>query len=66
MEKVEKVKHAIEELSEDEFAQIRNWLIERDWKKWDEQIEKDSEGGRLDFLLKEAQEEKAKGKLKAL
>ena len=34
--------------------------------KWDRQIEMDSESGKLDFLVKEALDEKHMGKLKDL
>ena len=66
MTRVEEIKHEIEKLTEDEFAQLREWFIEMEWKKWDKQIEEDSKKGKLDFLIEEARKEKAKGKLKAL
>lgn len=64
MEKVEDIQIAIESLPEDEYARLRNWFSEKDWEKWDRQIEVDSESGKLDFLVKEAVEEKAEGKLR--
>lgn len=66
MSKVEKIQAAIESLSEEEYARLRQWFSERDWEKWDRQIEADSASGKLDFLIKEARDEKAKGKLKEL
>jgi hypothetical protein len=66
MSKVEQIQAAIEALSEDEYARLRKWFSERDWKKWDRQIERDAESGKLDFLVKEALEEKAKGTLRYL
>ncbi|MGQ9628252.1 MAG: hypothetical protein ACUVV0_15285 [Anaerolineae bacterium] len=66
MLKVEEIQSAIESLSEDEYARLRRWFSERDWEKWDRQIEEDSESGKLEFLIKEAFDEKAKGKLKEL
>ena len=66
MSKVDKIKEAIEALPEEDYVQLRQWFSEKDWEKWDRQIEEDSESGRLDFLIKEALEEKAKGKLKEL
>jgi hypothetical protein len=66
MANVDEIKTAIESLPEEEFAQLREWLSEKDWAKWDQQIEKDSELGKLDFLLEEALEEKRTGKLKGL
>ena len=66
MANVDEIKTAIESLPEEEFAQLREWLSEKDSAKWDQQIEKDSELGKLDFLLEEALEEKRTGKLKGL
>jgi hypothetical protein len=64
--KVDKIKIAIEELPEEDFVQLRQWFWEKDWQKWDRQIEIDSESGRLDFLIEEALNEKKKGKLREL
>ncbi|HKY73723.1 MAG TPA: hypothetical protein VJ246_00215 [Patescibacteria group bacterium] len=66
MSKVDEIKVAIEALPEEDYVQLRQWFSEKDWEKWDRQIEEDSKSGRLDFLIKEALEEKAKGKLKEL
>ena len=57
---------AIESLPEKEYSEFRRWFLERDWAKWDRQIEADSASGRLDFLVREAQQGKAKGSLKDL
>ena len=35
-------------------------------EKWDEEIEIDSQAGKLDFLIEEAKEEKEQGKLRDL
>lgn len=66
MSKVEEIEAAIESLSEEEYVRLRKWFSEKDWKKWDRQIEADSESGKLDFLIREAFDEKAKGKPKEL
>jgi hypothetical protein len=66
MLKIEEIQAAIESLPEDEYARLRRWFSERDWDKWDKRIAVDSESGKLDFLIKEARDEKAKGKLKEL
>ena len=60
MTKIEQVISSIESLSEQEFAKLRDWIIERDWERWDSQIERDSEAGRLDFLIDEAFDEREK------
>jgi hypothetical protein len=66
MLKIEEIQAAIESLPEDEYARLRRWFSERDWDKWDKRIAVDSESGKLDFLIKEARDEKAQGKLKEL
>jgi hypothetical protein len=66
MSKVEEIQAAIEALSRDEYVRLREWFSEREWEEWDKQIEMDSESGKLDFLGKEALEEKTKGKLRNL
>ena len=62
----EQIKAEIELLPQDKFIQLRKWFAEKDWERWDEQLEKDSLAGRLDFLLEEAQTAKAKDKLREL
>ena len=66
MSKMDELKAEIESLPSEEFAEIFRWLSEKDWEKWDEEIEADSQAGRLDFLVNEAHAEKAKGTLKDL
>ena len=66
MTKVEEIESAISSLPEEEFSRLRRWIIERDWQKWDQQIEADAESGKLDFLLREAEEAKTNNQLKDL
>ena len=66
MSNVEEIKEAIEALPEADYVQFREWFCEKDWEKWDKQIEADSKSGKLDFLIAEALEEKNKGTLKEL
>ena len=66
MLKVDELKEAIKSLPEDEYIRLRQWFSERDWQKWDEQIYEDSVTGKLDFLIREAKEEKDKETLKEL
>ncbi len=66
MSRVDELKTAIEKLPRDEFGELVRWLSEKDWERWDEEIKADSEAGRLDFLVREALDEKTKGTLKDL
>ena len=66
MSRLEELERAVDSLSEKDYGEFRQWFLKRDWAKWDQQIEADSAAGRLDFLVKEAQEAKATGTLKNL
>jgi len=66
MSKVEDILCSIESLPKEEFEHLRDWFYERDWERWDRQIEADSASGKLNFLIKEALDEKANGKLQEL
>lgn len=66
MTKLEELESAIDSLPAEEYGELRRWLLERDWEKWDRQIEDDAASGKLDFLLQEAREAKARGTLKDL
>lgn len=60
------IRRAIAALSEDHYRQLKAWLVEHDWDRWDQQIVGDSESGALDFLAEEVREDKEKGLLKEL
>ena len=66
MSKVDELKTEIERLPREEFTELVRWLSEKDWERWDSEIQADSEAGKLDFLVSEAFDAKAKGKLKDL
>ena len=63
MSNIETIKSAIEALPESDYIELRQWLNEKDWDKWDKQIEADSKSGKLDFLIADAMKEKEKGAL---
>ena len=60
------IQEAIRVLPETEYVQLRKWISELDWERWDSQIEADSEAGRLDFLITEAREARERGALEEL
>lgn len=66
MSKVDELKTEIERLPSEEFTELVRWLSEKDWERWDTEIQADSDAGKLDFLVSEAFDAKAKGKLKDL
>jgi hypothetical protein len=59
MSTVQEIERAIEKLSDDEIAEIREWL-------WDRDIERDSHSGRLDTMAAEALREHQSGKTRKL
>ncbi len=66
MAQVDHIKTDIEALSYEDFAHLREWIAEKDWQQWDEQIDRDVASGKLDFLREEAMAAKAKGQLRDL
>jgi hypothetical protein len=48
------IQQAIEQLSEAELKQFRDWFAELQERQWDEQIARDVQAGRLDALRDEA------------
>ena len=62
MRKVEEIEAQIKALPREEFAELRNWLLEQDWTAWDAQIEADSKSGKLDKLVAEAKADYKSGK----
>jgi hypothetical protein len=66
MTQIETIQAEIESLSSEDFARLREWIVQQDWQKWDRQIERDSAAGKLDFLREEAEAAKQQGKLRDL
>ncbi len=66
MTKIQEIKSAIGSLSHHEYMQLLGWIHEKDWSDWDSQFELDAKSGKLDFLAKEAFEEKKNKKLRKL
>jgi hypothetical protein len=66
MTKLQLIQTEIETLTDDKFTCLKNWINELDAQQWENQIEEDSNSGRLDFLIEESLLEKSKGQLKEL
>jgi hypothetical protein len=64
MSRVEEIEAAIESLPPEEYRRIVQWLLLREQRRWDEQMDADSATGKLDFLFDEAESERAKGVLR--
>jgi hypothetical protein len=64
MSRVEEIEAAIEQLSPEEFRRVAQWFYDREQAQWDEQLDRDSAAGRLDFLFDEAAKEAEHGLLR--
>jgi len=62
MRKIELIEEQIEALSDAEYAEFRNWFLDRDWETWDSKFEKDVRAGELDTLGEAARRAHAAGK----
>lgn len=66
MRTVEEIKSAISALSKEDYIHLREWFSGKDREQWDEEIQRDSSSGKLDFLMEEAIAEKNQGRLSKL
>ena len=64
MGKIERLEQEIRALSDEEFAELRRWIIEYDAEAWDREIEADAKAGKLDHLGEEALRDYAEGRAK--
>lgn len=64
MDRVKEIETAICNLAPEEFRRLSDWIQTLDEERWDAQMDADAESGRLDFILKEAAEERAQGLLR--
>lgn len=63
---IEQLQADIEALPHKDFVRLREWFAQKDWQRWDQQLESDVAAGKLDFLLAEAIAAKSQGKLQNL
>ena len=61
MDRVEEIEAAIRNLQPEEYRRLVNWIRVHEQTRWDEQLDRDSVAGKLDFLFKEAEDESAQG-----
>jgi hypothetical protein len=57
MDRVEEIESAITRLPPEEYRRLVDWFRAREQARWDEQIDRDSAAGRLDFLFRESESE---------
>lgn len=64
MNRVEEIEAAITSLAPEEYRRLVDWIFAREQARWDEQMDRDSTMGKLDFLFREAEDESAQGLLR--
>jgi len=64
MDRVEEIEAAISGLLPEEYQRLVQWFRRREQARWDEQMDRDSSAGKLDFLFEEAEGESAQGLLR--
>ena len=66
MTTVSELLQAILDLSEADYSELRRWLLDEDWERWEREFDEDVKAGKLDDLASQALEAKARGDLKDL
>ena len=66
MTTVSEIQRAILDLSEADYSELRRWLLDQDWERWEKEFDEDVRAGKLDALASQALEAKARGDLKDL
>jgi hypothetical protein len=61
MDRVGEIEAAITNLAPDEYQRLAEWFHAREQARWEEQMDRDSIGGKLDFLFREADKESDQG-----
>jgi hypothetical protein len=64
MDRVEEIEAAIQGLPPEDYRRLVQWFLAREQTRWDEQMDRDSSSGKLDFLFEEADRESAQGLLR--
>ena len=64
MQTVEEIEAAIDALPRKDWSRLAEWFRLRGQEEWDEQMDRDASSGRLDFLIEEAREARAKSQLR--
>jgi hypothetical protein len=59
VDRVQEIEAAISSLPPEEFRRLTEWPRTLDQTRWDEQMDRDSSAGKLDFLFNEADAESA-------
>jgi hypothetical protein len=63
---IKEIESAIAQLPPSELAELAEWFAEFQSQVWDEQLEQDVKAGRLDTLLKQAEQDFERGQCEPL
>jgi hypothetical protein len=66
MSSVDELERAVRQLSRHDLVEFRRWFIEFDQQVWDQQLDQDAAGGRLDSLAEEALVDLRQGRTRPL
>jgi hypothetical protein len=50
MRRIEQIEAQILKLSPEEFAELRDWFVEQDWRMWDARIESAVRAGKIERI----------------
>ena len=65
MDRVEEIESAIINLPPAEYERLLDWFRQLEEARWDEQMDRDSADGKLDFLFEEADGKSSQAALRA-
>jgi hypothetical protein len=66
MSEVEELEARIMNLPPEDLAKLRDWFLELDHQRWDQQIASDSRTGKFQALIDEARRELTQGQAREL
>ncbi|HET6371801.1 MAG TPA: hypothetical protein VFG76_00700 [Candidatus Polarisedimenticolia bacterium] len=66
MTNVQRIEEQIRKLTPQEFAELREWILEQDWAAWEAQIEADAREGKLQALADDALDDHKAGRSRPL
>ncbi|MDO9138822.1 MAG: hypothetical protein Q7U38_00655 [Methylobacter sp.] len=66
MSDIEELENRVYNLPREEFTQFRDWFLELENERWDNQIKSDFQAGKFNRLIEKAREEFSQGKAREL
>jgi hypothetical protein len=66
MSEIEELENRICNLPNEDFAKFRDWFLQLENERWDNQIKIDFQAGKFNRLIEKAREEFAQGKAQEL